>query len=820
MNSKKKVMILSIIIVLITIVTGISLSYAYWASIHVGNNSNVLNSGCLNVEFKSLTNDIGVSRAYPGYFGTDYVRINGKFEPIYGDRGNDLYLFTITNTCTTVASYDINLDTLEGSNLDSKYLSIQMLGYNIRDERINNEDDLGMKIDSLYDYSLIPYEESFKKLSEYDIADTTIDNAIYSNKLYNGVLGGREQHLFGFYAFIDESVDDNESMDKTWNGKVVVNSTSVDSTNLIKVNFDTGIEEEKLGYISVEPGDKYGELPYINREGYILDYWYIDNDENNRVCENTIVTKNNSHTLSAKWVEGTLLRNDAFFGLDNIKQRVDSVTFYNGDFNSLDILSEEEYDNWRHEYFSGLLSGGHYDDNLLSKDRFPLYYIEVQENGNTPVYFWLNDSTLFYYTEAPLIYFNSHDGFGGDRNQGEVPPAFYRVESLDLSRFRTDRMKDMSQMFYGCESLKTIDFSYFNTSNVLDMSDMFSGCRSLESLDLSSFNTSNVYYMDGMFGWCNSLKALNIMSFNTSSVINMESMFNCCELLESLDLSSFNTSNVSDMSYMFSSCEKLNSLDVGTFDTSNVLLMRNMFSNCDSIVSLDLSNFNTSKVKGMYELFSSCDCLESVNLSSFDTSNVTDMMWMFEFCTSLVTLDLSSFDVSNVSTMRGMFEFCNSLVSINFEGFSPSNVKNMSCMFEGCKSLKSLDLLNFNTSNCTTMDSMFYDCTSLEYVDLSGFDTRNVNKMNSMFRNCSSLSSLDLSSFNTSNVTDMNYMFLGCSGLTTLDLSSFNTSKVSSFRYVFDDTDNLRSITLNCSNAVSLKNHINYLYSSKTVICA
>ena len=47
-------------------------------------------------------------------------------------------------------------------------------------------------------------------------------------------------------------------------------------------------------------------------------------------------------------------------------------------------------------------------------------------------------------------------------------------------------------MFSECESLSYINLSKFNTQNVTNMSSMFSGCKSLTKIDLSNFNTQNV----------------------------------------------------------------------------------------------------------------------------------------------------------------------------------------------------------------------------------------------------------------------------------------------------------------------------------------
>ena len=227
--------------------------------------------------------------------------------------------------------------------------------------------------------------------------------------------------------------------------------------------------------------------------------------------------------------------------------------------------------------------------------------------------------------------------------------------SLDLSRFDTSNVINMSHMFDSCNLPPSFDLSGFNTSHVTDMDHMFANCGSLTKLDLSSFDTSNVTDMSGMFSFCSNLKSLDLSKFDTSNVTDMSSMFECCRSLTNLDLSSFDTSNVTDMSAMFSYCESLTNLDLSSFDTSNVTDMSLMFEYCNSLTNLDLSSFDTSNVTDMSSMFDNCHSLTNLDLSSFDTSNVTDMYEMFYNCNSLTVLDLSSFDISQVKEMRGIF---------------------------------------------------------------------------------------------------------------------------------------------------------------------
>ena len=408
-----------------------------------------------------------------------------------------------------------------------------------------------------------------------------------------------------------------------------------------------------------------------------------------------------------------------------------------------------------------------------------------------------------------------------------------------------------------------IDLSKFNTSLVTNMSRMFSGCRYLSKLDLSSFDTSNVTNMSSMF-YDNSLKSLDLSSFNTSNVTDMSSMFERCYKLTSLDLSSFDTSNVTSMYSMFNGCSLLTSIYVKPdtdWSTSSSLANSNyMFTGCKNLIGGNGTVFNTDKTDKTYACvdglngkigyftdlntvlrgslintillsFSSATRFKpskeappsSANRKTISHSPGKDKVYLYQdgdvlyyyakgFTdsgvgiplhqnssamfqnTGFIEIDLSGFDTSKVTNMRYMFNGCSSLTSIDLSSFNTSNVTSMSYMFNGCSSLTNIDLSSFDTSNVTYMSGMFYKCSELTNLDLSSFDTSKVTSTGSMFYGCGSLTSLDLSSFDTSNVTYMSNMFYDCSSLTSLDLSSFDTSKVTEMRYMFYDCSSLTTI--------------------------
>ena len=124
------------------------------------------------------------------------------------------------------------------------------------------------------------------------------------------------------------------------------------------------------------------------------------------------------------------------------------------------------------------------------------------------------------------------------------------IRDLDVSL-----VEDLSALFYEIAGgVMTLDLSGWKTSKVKDMSYMLRDCVNLESLNVTGWNTSNVENMIGMFYYCIKLESLDLSGWDTSNVEDMGSMFIDCYNLKSLDLSGWNTSNVKDMRNMFHKC--------------------------------------------------------------------------------------------------------------------------------------------------------------------------------------------------------------------------------------------------------------------------
>jgi surface protein len=277
----------------------------------------------------------------------------------------------------------------------------------------------------------------------------------------------------------------------------------------------------------------------------------------------------------------------------------------------------------------------------------------------------------------------------------------WKIEKVVFDKsFANYRPKNTSNWFYDYRELTEIEGmkEYLNTEQVTNMSDMFYGCESLTSLDLSNFKTDNVTNMSGMFYDCNSLTNLDLSNFDTKNVTNMNAMFYNCNSLTNLDLSNFDTKNVTNMSGMFNDCYNLTSLDISNFNTENVENMDTMFASC-KLTNLDLSNFKTDNVRSMKGMFASCSRLTNLDLSGFNTNNVTDMSYMFEYCISLTNLDLSGFNTKNVTNMKYLFFRCQSLKTIYAEDSWNNNALTSTYIFDFCGSLVGGKGTKYNSEN-------------------------------------------------------------------------------------------------------------------------
>lgn len=140
-------------------------------------------------------------------------------------------------------------------------------------------------------------------------------------------------------------------------------------------------------------------------------------------------------------------------------------------------------------------------------------------------------------------------------NVTDMTSMFYGCEaltSLNVNNFNTSNVTDMTSMFDDCRSLSKLNLSSFNTANVTSMGYMFYS-SGLKSLDLSNFKTNKVRNMICMFRYCNNLKQLDLSNFTTTYVQTADCMFEGCTSLVTIYAKNWKKS----LGYMFGGCDSL-----------------------------------------------------------------------------------------------------------------------------------------------------------------------------------------------------------------------------------------------------------------------
>ena len=191
----KKGLIIRIFLVLgIVLLLGIGVSYSLWNISASQDRVNTAMTSCFDITYSSESSAINLEKQYP----------------ISDEAGSKLtpYTFKITNNCDINAYYKINLETLNTSNIDTKFMKAS----------INNENP--------------------KIISNYDDTNTSLKEGKVANTLKSGYLpvGGSISFDLRVWIDYDTTVNDikNDGTDK-WVGKIVVVSSPVTEDEINKV---------------------------------------------------------------------------------------------------------------------------------------------------------------------------------------------------------------------------------------------------------------------------------------------------------------------------------------------------------------------------------------------------------------------------------------------------------------------------------------------------------------------------------------------------------------------------------------------------------
>ncbi len=191
---KKKRNILITIVLLISIIAIIGVSYAIWFLNLTQTGQNDIVSSCFNITFTDKDN-ISLQKAYP----------------ILDEEGKKLapYEFTITNTCDSYASFNINLEVLNTTTLTNNDAVKAMISSKTNDTET---------------------EITTSLLSGYKTTTKTLDNAQTAFNLTTGYLKAKESKTYTLRLWLDENVGMNTEgvQNAKFSSKVVVTTSYIE----------------------------------------------------------------------------------------------------------------------------------------------------------------------------------------------------------------------------------------------------------------------------------------------------------------------------------------------------------------------------------------------------------------------------------------------------------------------------------------------------------------------------------------------------------------------------------------------------------------
>ena len=218
-NIKKNRLILAIITITLVGLIGIGMSYAYWRSTVIQDKTNVGASKCFSIELANQANEINLTNAYP----------------ITDAEGRKLtpYTFTLKNTCSMSAKYNLNMEMLKGTTLNSGYVAVL----------VNNKD--------------------IRLLSSYDAATTVIDGSTESRTLDIGLLEGNSSKDYSISLWIDEDVTlEDDILNKLFKSKIIIDAIATEKSAL---DVAVDVARDKI----IASVDTTGKCPTINSDGTV-----------------------------------------------------------------------------------------------------------------------------------------------------------------------------------------------------------------------------------------------------------------------------------------------------------------------------------------------------------------------------------------------------------------------------------------------------------------------------------------------------------------------------------------------------------------------
>ena len=191
---QKKYIIMAGFSVILTLLLGIGVSYSLWNISVSQDKVNTAMTSCFDITYSSESNAINLEKQYP-----ISDEVGSKLTP---------YAFKITNNCDINAYYKINLETLNTSNIDTRFIKASL----------NNTNP--------------------QVINRYNETEVFLKNGKVANTLKSGYLpvGGSISFDLRVWLDYDTTINDikNDGTDK-WVGKIVVISSPVTEDEINRV---------------------------------------------------------------------------------------------------------------------------------------------------------------------------------------------------------------------------------------------------------------------------------------------------------------------------------------------------------------------------------------------------------------------------------------------------------------------------------------------------------------------------------------------------------------------------------------------------------
>ena len=179
------------------------------------------------------------------------------------------------------------------------------------------------------------------------------------------------------------------------------------------------------------------------------------------------------------------------------------------------------------------------------------------------------------------------------------------LKEITLGNLNTEKVENFEKMFAGPNSyqgmdsnkLTTLDISELKFNSATNIKALFSNCKHIENIKgLENIKTDKIKDMSNMFYMCKNLKEVDINSWNVNNVNKFLNMFAYCNTLSKIDISSWNINSASKIGGMFSYAESLETI----YCNSTINDSDTVFGKCYKLVGGKGTKFNSSHISGEY----------------------------------------------------------------------------------------------------------------------------------------------------------------------------------------------------------------------------